>query len=250
MERWYKCPQCGNDVLYITNPCSNCKLRLDWRQKPPIPYIPPTGEPPQKAVQPTAMRKTQESLPLEGLLESEMAECDTFFGSHGISKEMRARGSEETDQYFQQYLEECVKQNRFNRVWVYHSLGTWYLLGGKFEEAVSIYSRAASEYPNDPRPYYTLGTIYYNISQALLRERLFEIQKLISRDREFEEENKQFINASQVSKLAASPMESANLALSYFRRTLECNISASDKTKIQTHIGLVETWISNLKHKG
>ena len=31
---------------------SYCKLRLDWRQQPPVPYIPPTGEPQQQVVQP------------------------------------------------------------------------------------------------------------------------------------------------------------------------------------------------------
>jgi len=49
MQKLYKCPQCGKDVPYITNPCPNCRLRLDWRQQPPIPYIPPTGELQQQA---------------------------------------------------------------------------------------------------------------------------------------------------------------------------------------------------------
>jgi len=52
MQKSYKCPQCGKDVLYITNPCPNCKLRLDWRQQPPIPYIPPGGAPQQQVIQP------------------------------------------------------------------------------------------------------------------------------------------------------------------------------------------------------
>ena len=51
MDKWHKCPQCGKDVLYITNPCPNCKLRLDWRQQPPIPYMPPTVAPQQQAGQ-------------------------------------------------------------------------------------------------------------------------------------------------------------------------------------------------------
>ena len=57
MERWYKCPKCGKDVLYITNPCPHCKLRLDWTQKPPVPYITPPVEPQQQS---SALNKQQE----------------------------------------------------------------------------------------------------------------------------------------------------------------------------------------------
>jgi len=50
IQKSYKCPQCGKDVQYITNPCPNCKLRLDWRQQPPIPYIPAPVDVPQPQV--------------------------------------------------------------------------------------------------------------------------------------------------------------------------------------------------------
>ncbi len=51
MQKSYKCPQCGKDVIYITNPCPNCKLRLDWTHQPPIPYLQLSGEQQQKIVQ-------------------------------------------------------------------------------------------------------------------------------------------------------------------------------------------------------
>jgi hypothetical protein len=44
MQQWYKCPKCGKDILYGTNPCPHCKCSLAWSQQGPILYIPPPGE--------------------------------------------------------------------------------------------------------------------------------------------------------------------------------------------------------------
>jgi len=51
MQQWYKCPQCGKDIQYATNPCPHCKWTLDWRQQPPSVYMPPPGAPQQQASQ-------------------------------------------------------------------------------------------------------------------------------------------------------------------------------------------------------
>ena len=65
MQKSYKCPQCGKDVLYITNPCPNCKLRLDWTHKPPIPYVPPPGEQQQPVVQTVEAATSQNQKTIE-----------------------------------------------------------------------------------------------------------------------------------------------------------------------------------------
>ena len=51
MQGWYKCPKCGQDILYGTDPCPYCKCSLAWSQQGPIPYIPPIEEP-QQVIQP------------------------------------------------------------------------------------------------------------------------------------------------------------------------------------------------------
>lgn len=197
-----------------------------------------------------------EPLPLDGLLQSELAESDAFFESHGISKEMVTRDPERTRQLFRQYLEEYVNQNRFNKVWVYYLLGTLYWAEGKLAEVVSVYSRAAAEYPQDPRAYYSLGAIYYGISQATETERNLhsldigsypiEIQERMCRVRQFQEENQQLVQAFRESKLVASREEAAMLALKYFQKTLVCNISNDDKRRVQTHIRIIEVWIRSI----
>lgn len=198
----------------------------------------------------------QKPLPLDRLLQSELMESDAFFESHGISKEMATQDPEGTRQRFRQYLEECVNQNPFNKAWVYHLLGMLYSAEGKLQETVSLCSRAASEYPTDPRAYYSLGTIYYGISQATetdkslnrtdVQDHPWEIQERMRRIRQFQEENQQLVQAFRESKLAASPEEAAKLALKYFRKTLVCNISNEDKNRVQTHIRIIEVWIRSI----
>jgi hypothetical protein len=195
----------------------------------------------------------QKPLPLDGLLQSELVESDAFFESHGISKEMATQDPEGTRQLFRQYLEECVNQNHFNKVWVYHLLVIMlYSAEVKLEKIVSLFSRAASEHPADPRAYYSLGTIYYGIYEETLKPLTradvqhapWEIQELARQYREFQEENQQFVKACRESKLAASPEEAAKLALQHYRKTLACNISNDDKRRVQTHIRLIEVQLS------
>jgi hypothetical protein len=62
MHQWYKCPQCGKDILYSTNPCPHCKWTLDWRQQPPTVYMPPTEEPRQQIVQPSVEASQQQGV--------------------------------------------------------------------------------------------------------------------------------------------------------------------------------------------
>ena len=47
-EEWFKCPECGKDMLYGTDPCPYCKCRLGWTQKGPT-YQPPPAPHPEPA---------------------------------------------------------------------------------------------------------------------------------------------------------------------------------------------------------
>ena len=189
-------------------------------------------------------------LPLEGLLQSELAESDAFFEGHGISKEMATQDPKATRKRFLELLDKCVNEKTFNKVWVYCLLGTLYYAEGRLQETIALYSRAASEYPTDPRAYYSLGTIYYGISQATETSRVldstdvqdypWEMQERMRRIRQFQEENQQLVQAFRESKLVASWEEAAKLALQYFRKTLACNISNEDKRRVQTHIRIIE----------
>ncbi len=189
-------------------------------------------------------------LPLEGLLQSELVESDAFFEGHGISKEMATQDPEASRKRFLELLEKCVNEKTFNKVWVYCLLGTLYYAEGRLQETIALCSRAASEYPADPRAYYSLGSIYYGLSQATetgklldgtdVQDHPWEIQEWMRRIRQFQEENQQLVQAFRESKLAASPEEAAKLALQYFRKTLVCNISNEDKRRVQTHIRIIE----------
>jgi hypothetical protein len=48
MQEWYKCPECGKDLLYGANPCTFCKCSLAWSQQGPVLYLPPIGAPQQQ----------------------------------------------------------------------------------------------------------------------------------------------------------------------------------------------------------
>jgi len=196
----------------------------------------------------------QEPLPIDRLSTAELAESDAFFESHGITKDMAIQDIEATRKLFQELLEKCVNGNTNNKVWVYYLLGAMYLTKGQLQETVSLCSRAALEHPLDPRAYYSLGTIYYGIFQqkqtSPWRDRLdlqdhpLEIRQRIQRIRHFETQNQQLVQAFRESKLAASREEAAKLALQYFRKTLDCNISKEDKNQIQTHIKLIQTQLT------
>jgi hypothetical protein len=47
MQQWHKCPECGKDMIYGTNPCPYCKCFLAWSHRGPVLYIPPPEVPQQ-----------------------------------------------------------------------------------------------------------------------------------------------------------------------------------------------------------
>lgn len=193
-------------------------------------------------------------LPLEGLLESEKVHSEAFLKGHGISIETANQDIEATRQRVRVLLEDCVNRNQFNKLWVYNLLSTLYFKEVKLKEIVALCLRAALEHPTDPRAYYSLGTVYYGISQAAETEKTlgidthdwpWEMQEMMRQNREFVEQNQQLVQAYRNSGLAASRDESAKLALKYFHKTLMCNISSEDKRRVQTHIRIIEAQLSS-----
>lgn len=193
-------------------------------------------------------------LPLDRLSQSELVESDTIIEGLGISKVTISRDAKAARQRFRAHLEELVSRKPTSKVWMFHMVGGLYYEEGKLEEAVAMYSRATQDYPTDPRAWYSLGIIYYGISQetqtskvldsADVRRYPWEIQELVHHVREFQDENQQLVQAFRESKLVASWQEAAKLALQYFRKTLACNISNEDKRRVQTHIRLIEVQLT------
>ena len=189
-------------------------------------------------------------LQLEGLSQREREECEAFFESRGISKDVPAYGPGGIDQYFQQYLEETIDQNRSNETWLYYVLAIWYFSHSMFEKTVALCVRAYSEHPNDPRAYYLLGTIYDGIYQYSKKATLIQIPDAVERQKEIQEllkqkytevqENPQIIKAFRESKIVASPEEAARSARQYLCMTLKCKISKEDKRKVQTRIRIID----------
>lgn len=195
------------------------------------------------------------ALLLDRLSESELIESDTLCESIGISKVVISQNAEAARKRFREHLKNLVSRKPTSKVWMFHILGGLYYEEGKIEEATAMYSRAAEDYPTDPRAWYSLGTIYYGIFQAKAgglplpdraneRGHPWEIQERMARIRNFESQNPQLVQAFRNSKLAASRDEAAKLALEYFRKTLACNISSDDKRRVQTHIRLIEVQLA------
>ena len=188
----------------------------------------------------------RKTLPLEGLSEIELAESDSYFEAHGVTRDKVSQDVQIAGQVMRKLLEKLVK-NPSNRYWVYYLLGNLLFADGQVDDAVSIYSRATLEYPDDPRACYSLGVIYYGIYQTsqlpvhVLPDVPLEIRERISRIREFENKNPKLLDTFRGSKMAASLVGAAELALKYFHKTLACNIFNEDKAKILIHIRLIET---------
>lgn len=187
-------------------------------------------------------------LPLDRLSECELVESDTIIEGLGISKVVVSQDAEAARKRFREHLKKLVSRKSASKVWMFHILGGLYYEEGKLEEAAAMYSRAIQDYPADPRAYYSLGVIYYGLFEYAepLREGVhwrrfpLEIQERLRRVQEFEEQNQLLVQAFRESKLTASPEEAAKLALKYFRKTLARNISSDDKSRVQTHMRLIE----------
>ncbi len=194
-------------------------------------------------------------LPLEGLSNDEEIEFDVLCERLSIPNTVVSQGTELANQRLHAYLEKEVSKGSTSELWMLCVLANLYFGEGRLEEAVATCLRATHDYSTDPRAYYALGTVYYGISQwhgifgktarvphgaTDMRDAPLAIQELARSVRDFEEQNVQLVEALSKSELAGSYNESANLALAYFRKALACNISNGDKSRIQTHIRIIE----------
>ena len=107
--------------------------------------------------------RKHEPLPLDRLSENELVESDTLVESIGISKISSSQDREEARKRFSEHLTKLVSRKPTSKVWMFHLLGGMCYEEGRLEEAVPIYSRATTDYPADPRAWYSLGTIYYGL---------------------------------------------------------------------------------------
>ena len=134
---------------------------------------------------------------------------------------------------------------------MYYMLGDMLTMNGQLDEAISMYSLATNDNPADPRAWYCLGVLYRAISyepdrrekwQKDLADAMEKDKKLAEHMQQWEKQNSKFLQAASESKLAELSVETANTALMYFKKALDCNISEEDKTSINKNITSIEEW--------
>jgi tetratricopeptide (TPR) repeat protein len=191
--------------------------------------------------QPTTFR-------LSDLSDSEALELRKFFEGFGITAE---KESEDTPKIMFEKLSEFVKGRKKSKYWTYYILGDMLTMNGQFDEAISIYSRATDLNPADPRAWYSLAVLHRAISyepdrrktwQKDLADALKKDEKLAEHMQQWEKQNQKFLQAASESKLAGSPIETANTALTFFQKVLGCSISDQDRTRVQDNIKSLEQW--------
>lgn len=164
--------------------------------------------------------------------------------------------------------EEAVRKEPHEFIY-HHMLGTTYFSRGELEKAKEIWGKASSLKPDDPRPLYNLGVIYYGIWSARNEEQngrtdeqkyrrvrealndpsLPDDLRRSGEDlvRELEdmmrhpdyERNKRLRDCSRKSPISRDT--AAANALYYFRKTLACQLHAEDRKAVEQHIRLIET---------
>lgn len=156
----------------------------------------------------------RQTIPLAGLTKSELSEADGYFECHGVTKDMATKHAEQTQARMQGLLENWVTSNVFRKAWIYYLLTTFYLAEGRIKEVVDLNSDAVVKFPSDPRPSYSLGTIYYGLFNAETAQTVLsrndlasapvEIRERLQRAHSFETQNSAFIKGLRESKLVAS----------------------------------------------
>lgn len=151
----------------------------------------------------------------------------------------------------------------------HHLLGTTYLSRGELEKAIEILEKASSLRPNDSRPLYNLGVIYYGIWDArteeqngITKEQRYRQTKETLSDpflpddlrqlgedavREFEYwmsklDYETYVRTQDAYRKSSILRESAAAnALYYFRKVLACQLHPEDRKAVEGHIGIIET---------
>jgi len=163
--------------------------------------------------------------------------------------------------------EEAVRKEP--QEFIYHYiLGTAYFSRGELEKAKEVLGKASSLKPNDPRPLYNLGVIYYGIRDVRIQEQsgrtteqeYRRIKEILSNYpflpddlrrsgedlvREFENkiqpdyERTKYIRDSYRESPISRESATAN-ALSYFTRVLELQLHPEDREAVEQHIKLIK----------
>lgn len=152
---------------------------------------------------------------------------------------------------------------------IYHYiLGTTYFSRGELEKAREIWEKASSLKPDDSRPLYDLGVIYYGIwdvrkeeetgttkEQGYKRARETLSDPFLPDDlrqqgeeavREFEYSMSQlddetYVRIQDASRKSPISRELAKTnALYYFRKVLACQLHKEDRKAVEQHIKLIE----------
>lgn len=163
--------------------------------------------------------------------------------------------------------EEAVRKEPHE--FIYHYiLGTTYFSRGELEKAREILERASSLKPDDPRPLYNRGVIYYGIWDArkeeqtgTTKEQGYKQAKETLSDpflpddlrrageeivREFEYWMSQlnyetYVRTQDAYRKSSISRESAAAnALYYFRKVLACQLHKEDRKAVEQHIKLIE----------
>jgi|WetSurMetagenome_2_1015567.scaffolds.fasta_scaffold298660_2 tetratricopeptide (TPR) repeat protein len=195
-----------------------------------------------------AASKKQATLRLSDLSDSEALELRAFFEGFGITVE---KETEDTGRQMKEKLAEHMEEKGKKKYWMYYMLGDMLTMHGQLDEAIAMYSKATEENPADPRAWFSLGVLHRAISyepdrskkwQKDLAEAKEKDQKLAENMEKWEKQNSRFLKAAGKSKLAESAIETANTAVTYFQKVLDCKISNDDKEKVQNNIKAIEEW--------
>lgn len=185
---------------------------------------------------------------LSDLSDNEALELRKFFEGFGITAE---KETPDTKDLMLEKLAEHVKTQEKKSYWMYYMLGDMITMNGKLDEAIEMYAKATKENPADPRAWYCLGVLHRAISYEPDRRKIWEKdlknaqekdQKLAEHMQQWEKQNSKFLQAATESKLAQTPVETADQAIKYFKKALKCDISDEDKAGIQRNIDSIEAW--------
>jgi tetratricopeptide (TPR) repeat protein len=190
---------------------------------------------------------------LSDLTDDEALELRKFFEGYGITAE---KETPDIKDLMLEKLAEHVKTQEKNPYWMYYMLGDMLTMNGQLDESIGMYAKATKGNPADPRAWYCLGVLHRAISYEPDRIKIWEKdlkkaqekdQKLAEHMQQWEKQNSQFLQAAINSQLAQSPVVTADQAIKYFKKALNCDISEPDKAGIQKQIDSIQTWKKSKK---
>lgn len=106
----------------------------------------------------------------------------------------------------------------------------------RFAEALDVGRELVEQFPNDPRSWYVLGTIYHTLGRVreneIAPERLQMMRQALSPS-----EIVQLVASETIEKacqqLSLNPMRASELAATYFSRTLEVGVRRGEQSHVE-----------------